>query len=81
MVSALGEDEVVVWEQNGSEERGLGVLCLYNQGGCWCMVVYVYVHMGVGRGSGWLVRAVERVSGGQRVALTGKGGCCPPILF
>jgi hypothetical protein len=45
------------------------------------MVAYVYVHMGVGRGSGWLVRAVERVSGGQRVALTGKGGCCPPILI
>jgi hypothetical protein len=33
VVSALGEDEVVVWEQNGSEERGLGVLCLYKQGG------------------------------------------------
>jgi hypothetical protein len=45
-------------------KRGVwGVLCLYKQGGCWCMVVYVYVHMGgVGRGSGWLVRAVERVS-------------------
>jgi hypothetical protein len=25
-VSMLWEDEVVVWEQNGSEERGLGCL-------------------------------------------------------
>jgi hypothetical protein len=26
VVSVLGEDEVVMWEQNGSEERGLGCL-------------------------------------------------------
>jgi hypothetical protein len=37
------------------------------------MVVYVYVHMGgVGRGSGWLVRAVERVSVVQLVGLIGQ---------
>jgi hypothetical protein len=37
------------------------------------MVVYVYVYMGgVGRGSGWLVRAVERVSVVQLVGLIGQ---------
>jgi hypothetical protein len=37
------------------------------------MVVYVYVHMGgVGRGSGWLVRAVERVSVVQLDGLLGQ---------
>jgi hypothetical protein len=37
------------------------------------MVVYVYVYMGgVGRGSGWLVRTVERVSVVQLDGLLGR---------